>query len=69
MAHVYNPHCSGGSDQEDYHLKPAWGKQRDPILIKTIRKRERTEENRMNQSGEILVIYVTESIAQSVLSR
>jgi hypothetical protein len=40
VAHTYNPHCSGGRDQEDRSLKPAWANSsQDPILKKPITKR------------------------------
>jgi hypothetical protein len=36
VAHAYNPSYSGGRDQEDQDLKPAWANNlRDPILKKT----------------------------------
>jgi hypothetical protein len=39
-AHAYNPSYSGGRDQEDDGLKPAWANSsRDPILKNSIPKR------------------------------
>jgi hypothetical protein len=35
VAHAYNPSYSGGRDQEDHGLKPAWANSsQDPILKK-----------------------------------
>jgi hypothetical protein len=40
VAHTCNPSSSGGRDQEDHDLKPAWAySSRDPILKKTITKK------------------------------
>jgi hypothetical protein len=41
VAHAYNPSYSGGRDQEDHGLKPAWANSsQDPILKKKkIRKK------------------------------
>jgi hypothetical protein len=36
VAHVYNPSYSGGRDQEDCSLKPAWAKCLRPYLEKPI---------------------------------
>jgi hypothetical protein len=40
VAHAYNPSYSGGRDQEDRGLKPAWGKRsKDPISKHPSQKR------------------------------
>jgi hypothetical protein len=40
VAHAYNPSYSGGRDQEDRGLKPAWANSsRDPILKNPSQKR------------------------------
>jgi hypothetical protein len=34
VAHAYNPSCSGGRDQKDHSLKPAWASRvQDPIYL------------------------------------
>jgi hypothetical protein len=40
VAHICNPSYSGGRDQEDHCLKPAWGNSsQDPISKKPIIKK------------------------------
>jgi hypothetical protein len=40
VAHACNPSYSGGRDQEDHRLKPAWANSsQGPILKKPIKKR------------------------------
>jgi hypothetical protein len=40
MAHAYNSSYTGGRDQEDHSLKPAWANiSQDPTLKKTLHKK------------------------------
>jgi hypothetical protein len=55
MAHACNPSYSGGRDQENHSLKPAWANSpQEPILKKTIRKkcwRRRRRRRRKRKRG------------------
>jgi hypothetical protein len=44
VTHACNPSYSGGTDQKDSDLKPAWANSsRDPILKKSFTKKELVE--------------------------
>jgi hypothetical protein len=44
VAHAYNPNYSGGTDQEDYGLKPTWENSLlRPNLENTLQKKELLE--------------------------
>jgi hypothetical protein len=53
MAHIYNPSYSGGSDQEDPGLKPAWAVWERPYLKKPF-----TRKKKQNQKLWVFMLYI-----------